>query len=193
MPPWSTGVWADTGRVSDGRRLWASALQSNQHYKLRVALLSSCTAFAHRAFYAGTRGVTGVLTVYTFCAYHQLSTPEARENYKTMTDSSSTAFHRALDNIGKCKGAADFRDWGGGMRQAMGLHALEMLHVLGGAPCSEPTKEREAWKKANNNLFSVLFFMTEGSSHITVRAHESKELGSVGNGAATWNALKEQF
>ena len=110
-----------------------------------------------------------------------------------MADSISTAFHRALDNIGKCKGAADFRDWGGGMRQAMGLHALEMLHVLGGAPCSEPTKEREAWKKANNNLFSVLFFMTKGSSHITVQAHESKELGCVGDGAAAWNALEERF
>ena len=38
---------------------------------------------------------------------------------------------------------------GGGMRQAMGLHALEMLHVLDGAPCPEPANEREAWKKAN--------------------------------------------
>ena len=110
-----------------------------------------------------------------------------------MADSSSTAFHQAFDNIGKCKGTTDFRELGGGMRQAMGRHALEMLHVLDGAPCPEPANEREAWKKANNNLFSVLFFMTEGSSHITVRAHESKELGSVGNGAATWDALKEQF
>ena len=91
-----------------------------------------------------------------------------------MADSSSTAFHRALNNIGKSKGAANFREWGGGMRQAMGLHELEMLHVLDGAPCPEPAHEREAWKNANNNLFSVLFFMTEGSAHISVRAHESK-------------------
>ena len=73
----------------------------------------------------------------------------------------------------------------------MGLHALEMLHVLDGAPCPEPGNEREASKKANNNIFSILFFMTEGSVHITVRAHESKELGCVGDGVATWNALKE--
>ena len=46
MPLWSTGVWADTGGVSDGRKLWASGLQSNQHYTRRVELLSSCTAFA---------------------------------------------------------------------------------------------------------------------------------------------------
>ena len=97
-----------------------------------------------------------------------------------MADSISTAFHRALDNIGKCKGVADFRECGGEMRQAMGLHALEMLHVLDEAPCPEPANEREAWKKANNNLFSVLFFMTEGSVDITVRAHESKEMGCVG-------------
>ena len=35
--------------------------------------------------------------------------------------------------------------------------------------------------------------MTEGSTHITVRAHESKELGCLGDGAAGWNALKEGF
>ena len=110
-----------------------------------------------------------------------------------MADSSSTDFHRALHNIGNCKGAADFREWGGGMHQAMGFHALEMLQVLDGTPCPGPANEREAWKKANNNLFSVLFFMTEGSADITVRAHESKEMGCVGNGAAAWNALKERF
>ena len=109
-----------------------------------------------------------------------------------MADFCCTAYHRALYNIGKCKGAADFREWGGGMRQAMGLHALEMLHVLDGAPCPEPANGREAWKKANNNLFSVLFFMTEGSAHITVRAHESKELGCVGDGVAACNTLKER-
>ena len=79
------------------------------------------------------------------------------------------------------------------MRQSMGIDALEMLHVLDGALCPEPANEREAWKNTNNNLFSVLFFMTEGSAHITVRAHESKELGCVGDGAAAWNALKERF
>ena len=62
-----------------------------------------------------------------------------------------------------------------------------------GAPCPEPVNEHEASKKANNNLFSVLFFMTEGSVHITVRAHESKELSCVSDGAAAWNALKERF
>ena len=47
-----------------------------------------------------------------------------------MADASSAAFHRALDNIGKRKGEANFREWGGGTCQAMDLHALEMLHIL---------------------------------------------------------------
>ena len=109
-----------------------------------------------------------------------------------MADSPSTAFRRAVDNIGKCKWATDFRELGGEMRQSMGIHALEMLHVLDGALCPEPANEREAWKKTNNNLSSVLFFMTEGSAHITARAHENKELGCVGDGVAACNTLKER-
>ena len=35
--------------------------------------------------------------------------------------------------------------------------------------------------------------MTEGSVHITVRAHVSKGLGGVGDGAAAGNTLKECF
>ena len=34
--------------------------------------------------------------------------------------------------------------------------------------------------------------MTEESAHITVRAHESKELGCVGDGVAACNTLKER-
>ena len=39
------------------------------------------------------------------------------------------------------------------MRQAMGLHTVEMLHVLREAPCPEPANEHEAFKKANNKSF----------------------------------------
>ena len=35
--------------------------------------------------------------------------------------------------------------------------------------------------------------MTEGSAHITVRAHVSNELGGVGDGAAAGITLKERF
>ena len=94
-----------------------------------------------------------MLTVYTFSRSTNWSTFEARENYEAMADSSSTSFHRALDNIDKYKSVADFREWGGGMRQAMCLHALEMLRVLDEAPCPEPANEREIWKKANNIFF----------------------------------------
>ena len=51
----------------------------------------------------------------TLFARSHWSTSEARENYEAVADSSSTAFHQAFDNIGKCKGAADFREWGVGM------------------------------------------------------------------------------
>ena len=56
-----------------------------------------------------------------------------------MADSSSTALNRALDNIGKCKGPGDFREQG----------------------------EREGWQKTNSDLFSILFFATEGSAFVT--------------------------
>ena len=39
----------------------------------------------------------------TLFARSHWSTSEARENYEAVADSSSTAFHQAFDNIGKCK------------------------------------------------------------------------------------------
>ena len=80
------------------------------------------------------------------------------------------------------------------MRQAFGLYALDMLKVLDGTPCPEETKVDgvNAWK-ANNNIYSLLYFHTEGSAIIIVRAHESTEVGCLGDGLAAWKALKERF
>ena len=59
------------------------------------------------------------------------------------------------------------------MRHALGLYALDMLKFLDGTPCLEETDVDgvDAWKKANNNIYSILYFHTEGSANITVRAH----------------------
>ena len=50
-----------------------------------------------------------------------------------------------------------------------------------------------AWKKANNNIYSIFYFDTEGSANITVSAHEGTEVGCLGDGVAAWKALKERF
>ena len=65
-----------------------------------------------------------------------------------------------LDTIGKCKGPANYREWGRKVRQAFGLYVREMLKVLDGAPRPEETDADgvAAWETANNNICSILFF-----------------------------------
>ena len=106
-----------------------------------------------------------------------------------MANSSSTALNRALDNIGKCKGPGDFREWAEKIRQS--LYAREMLLILDGTACPNEQGEREGWQKTNSDLFSILFFATEGSAF--VKEHEGKTTGVAGDGAVAWNALKERF
>ena len=89
--------------------------------------------------------------------------------------------NRTLDTIGKCTGPTNYREWGRKVRQALGLYATDMLKVLDGTPCPKETDVDgvNAWKKANNNIYSILYFHTEGSANITVRAHESTEVGCL--------------
>ena len=110
-----------------------------------------------------------------------------------MVDSTSPALSRTLDTIGKCTGPTNYRARGRNMRQAFGLYALDMLKVLDGTPCPEETDLDgvNAWKKANNNIYSILCFHTEGCANITVRAHDSTEVGCLS--VAAWKALKERF
>ena len=81
------------------------------------------------------------------------------------------------------------------MRQAFGRYALDMLKVLNRTPCPEETyvDGANAWKKANNNIYSILYLHTEGSANITVRARESTEVDCWGDGVAAWKAFKERF
>ena len=90
-----------------------------------------------------------------------------------MADSTSPALNRTLDTIGKSTDPTNYREWGRKVRQAFGMYALDVLKVLGGTPCPDETGVDgvNAWKKDKKNIDSILYFHTEGSANITVRAH----------------------
>ena len=100
-----------------------------------------------------------------------------------------------LDTIGKCTGPTNYREWGRNVRHAFGLYALDMLKVVDGTPCPEETDVDgvDARDKANNNIYSILYFHTNCSANMTVRADESTEVGCLGDGVAAWKALTERF
>ena len=112
-----------------------------------------------------------------------------------MADSTSPELFRTLGTIGKYTGPINSCESGRNVRQAFGLYAVDMLKVLDGTPSPEETDVDgvNAWMKVNNNIYSILYFHTEGSATITVRAHESTEVGRLGDGVAAWKALKERF
>ena len=88
-----------------------------------------------------------------------------------------------METIGKCTGPTNYREWGRKVREAFGLYALQMLEVLDGTPCPEETDVDgvNAWKKANNNFYSILYFHTDGSANITLRAYKGSEVGCSGD------------
>ena len=93
-----------------------------------------------------------------------------------MADSTSPALNQTLDTIGKGTGPTNSREWGRKVRQAFGLYALDMLKVLDATPCPEETDVDgvNAWR-AKHNIYQ------SGSANITVRAHESTEVGCWGS------------
>ena len=111
-----------------------------------------------------------------------------------MADSS---INFTLNTIQKFTGPG-FREWRSKMRQEIGFHKHEMLPVLAGDPCPASTESNadgiDKWPKTNCHLYSILFFATKGSAHITARAHEgTSTAGSLGHGAAAWAALSARF
>ena len=51
-----------------------------------------------------------------------------------------------------------------------------------------------AWTRANENLFSILFFTTERSANNVVKKHMGKTReDGVGNGQVAWNALEKKY
>ena len=108
-----------------------------------------------------------------------------------MADSS---LNHTLNTIQKYSGPG-FREWRSKMPQAIGFHKHEMLPVLDGDPRPASTgfnaAEVDKWRKTNRHLYSILFFATKGSAHITVRAHEGTS--SAGSGATVWADLSPRF
>ncbi|CAB1104785.1 unnamed protein product [Ectocarpus sp. CCAP 1310/34] len=115
-----------------------------------------------RRTFAGNRGALRVL-----------KTVNARRVtlVSVMAESSSSGLHRMLDSIGKCAGHSGFREWKIKLRQAIILHAPELLPVLNGNARPSATaaiaEDVAAWDKANGRLFSLLFFVTSGSTQLT--------------------------
>ena len=113
-----------------------------------------------------------------------------------MAESSTSGLTKALEAVRKCDKQNNYREWKEKKRQMIALHASELSRVLGGAPCPAAADSAGvvAWKKGNSRLYSVLFSSTTGSAHITVRAHSGDSTpGSVGDGAAAWQALQARF
>lgn len=118
----------------------------------------------------------------------------AGKSVVVMADSS---LNITLKSIRKFSGS-DYREWRSKIRQAIGFHKPGMLPVLDGTSCPQPTGSNADdiadWKQNNGHLFSILFFATEGSAHLTVRTHEGTSAqGSLGDGAAAWAALSARF
>lgn len=61
--------------------------------------------------------------------------------------------------------------------------------MLDGVACpDEEGATKEAWTKADNRLYSIIY-----SACATVRAFEGKDIGSLGDGAAACAVLMDQF
>ena len=111
-----------------------------------------------------------------------------------MAASSSSSFDRTLANIGKCDGFSNFREWEPKMRLAIGRHKPKLLLILDGKrrPTGAANAEAAAgWTEHNNQLFSILFFMTSESANVTVKTYMSKDVGGMGDGAAASSAIIE--
>ena len=135
------------------------------------------THYAHvRVESFPARGVTGVCEAHGSGAEHRLvGFSGYLETRDTMADSTSPALNRTLDTIGKCTGLTNYREWGIKVREAFGVYALDVLKVLNGTPRPEETDVYgvNAWKKADNNIYSILYFHTEGSANITCLLYTS--------------------
>lgn len=61
---------------------------------------------------------------------------------------------------------------------------------------SSPTNADEiaAWRRVNDHLLSILFFLTTGSAHLTVKVHEGTTAAAgLGDGASACAALAARF
>ena len=83
------------------------------------------------------------------------------------------------------------------LRVVLSFHRQSVAAILQGDPKPPAAQNSTAvatWERANENLFSILFFTTERSANNVVKKHigKTREDG-VGNGQAAWNALEEKY
>lgn len=109
-----------------------------------------------------------------------------------MAESSGSGLHRMQDAVGKISGKQGFREWKKKLRNGVNLYVPDLKPILDGAIRPAETAPTEgagaAWDKANDRFFSLLFFVTDGSAHNTILAHEE-----AADGAAAWKALNARF
>ena len=79
----------------------------------------------------------------------------------------------------------------------LSFHRQSVAAILQGDPKPPAAQNSTAvatWERANENLFSILFFTTERSANNVVKKHMGKTReDGVGNGQAAWNALEEKY
>ena len=79
----------------------------------------------------------------------------------------------------------------------LSFHRQSVAAILQGDPKPPAAQNSTAvatWERANENLFSILFFTTERSANNVVKTHMGKTReDGVGNGQAAWSALEEKY
>ena len=95
------------------------------------------------------------------------------------------------------KDKTQFLEYKDRLRVVLSFYRQSVAAILQGEP--KPTVAQNSaavasWERANENLFSILFFTTERSVNNVVKRHISKTReDGVGNGLATWSALEEKY
>ena len=95
------------------------------------------------------------------------------------------------------KDKAQFLEYKDRLRVVLSFYRQSVAVILQGE--TKPTAAQNStavasWERANENLFSILFFTTERSANNVVKRHigKTREDG-VGNGQAAWSALEEKY
>ena len=95
------------------------------------------------------------------------------------------------------KNKAHYLEYKDRLRVVLSFYWQTFAAILQGDP--KPTAAQSStavttWERANESLFSILFFTTERSANNVVEKHmgNTREDG-VGNGQAAWNALEEKY
>ena len=111
----------------------------------------------------------------------------------------SSAFHRTLESISNFKGE-NYRKWRDRLREAIALYSDDMVDLLDDTPCPPATGDNAnaagatAWTMLNSKLYSILFFVTEGSVNITVKQFQAHpQARQKADGVGAWEALSVRF